>query len=154
MFQRWQHKQDLKMTKHEVKEERKSMEGDPQLKGRRARMMQEIAQQKAQAEVPKADVVVTNPTHYSVALRYDAETMRAPRVVAKGVDHLALHIRHIARTHGVPIVERPPLARGLYFGVDAGREVPAEFYEAVAEVLAFVYRIEQDAQQAADAGAA
>ncbi len=146
IFQKWQHKQDLRMTKHEVKEERRTMEGDPQIKGRRARMMQEIASQRAQVEVPKADVIVTNPTHYSVALRYDSQSMRAPRVVAKGVDHLALRIRHIARTHGVAIVERPPLARGLYFGVDVGREVPAEFYEAIAEVLAFVYRLEQDAR--------
>lgn len=150
IYQQWQHKQDLRMSKHEVKEERRSMEGDPQIKGRRARMMHEIASQRAQAEVPRADVIVTNPTHYSVALRYDSASMRAPRVVAKGVDHLALRIRLIARTHGVAIVERPPLARGLYFGVDVGREVPAEFYEAVAEVLAFVYRVEQDAAQAAN----
>lgn len=154
IYQKWQHKEDLKMTKHEVKEERRTMEGDPHVKGRRARMMQEIALQRAQSEVPKADVIVTNPTHYSVALRYDTESMRAPKVVAKGVDHLALHIRHIARSNGVPIVERPPLARGLYFGVDVGREIPAEFYEAVAEVLAFVYRLESGASAAATTGAA
>lgn len=146
MYQKWQHKQDLRMTKHEVKDERRTMEGDPQIKGRRNRMMQEIALQRAQIEVPKADVIVTNPTHYSVALRYDATKMRAPKVVAKGVDHMALRIRHIARAHGIVIVERPPLARGIYYGVDVGREIPAEFYEAVAEVLAYVYRLEQDAQ--------
>jgi flagellar biosynthesis protein FlhB len=146
MYQQWQHKQDLRMTKHEVKDERRTMEGDPQIKGRRNRMMQEIALQRAQIEVPKADVIVTNPTHYSVALRYDATKMRAPKVVAKGVDHMALRIRHIARAHGIVIVERPPLARGIYYGVDIGREIPAEFYEAVAEVLAYVYRLEQDAQ--------
>ncbi len=154
LYQRWQHKEDLKMTKQEVKDERRSMEGDPQVKGRRFRMMQEIAMQRIRQEVPKADVILTNPTHYSVALRYDDDSMRAPRVVAKGVDHLALRIRELARAHAIVIVERPPLARGLYYHVDVGREIPAQFYEAVAEVLAYVYRVEREASERAMAGAA
>lgn len=143
LYQRWQHTRDLRMTKQEVKEEHKAMDGDPKIKSRRIKMAREIALQRARREVPTADVIVTNPTHYSVAIRYDATTMRAPTVVAKGVDHLAMRIRHLAIINGVPIVERPPLARALYYGVDEGREVPAEFYQAVAEILAYVYRLEQ-----------
>jgi flagellar biosynthetic protein FlhB len=94
-----------------------------------------------QQAVPKADVVVTNPTHFAVALQYDQGKMHAPRVVAKGADMLALRVRQVAAAHGVPIVERPPLARGLYWGVEVGREIDPEFYEAVAEVLAYVYRL-------------
>jgi flagellar biosynthetic protein FlhB len=141
LYQRWQHTQDLKMTRQEVKDERRSVEGDPEVKSRRFRMAREIALQRIQHAVPKADVVVTNPTHFSVALRYDQDRMHAPKVVAKGADLLAFKIRHIARSSGVPIVERPPLARGLYWGVEVGQEIAPEFYEAVAEVLAYVYRI-------------
>lgn len=140
--QRWQHTEDLKMTKHEVKDERKTMDGDPHVRQRRQQMAMDIAMQRVQADVPRADVVVTNPTHYSVAIRYDGATMAAPRVVASGVDMMAFRIRHVAAAHGVPIVERPPLARALYFGVPVGGEVPAQHYEAVAEVLAYVYRLE------------
>lgn len=147
LYQRWQHTQDLRMTRQQVQDERKSMEGDPQIKGRRLRMARQIALQRAGTQVPHATVVVTNPTHFSVAIRYDPDTMRAPRVVAKGVDFLALRIRQIATLHEVPIVERPPLARGLYYGVDEGREIPPEFYQAVAEVLAFVYRAQEQARQ-------
>jgi flagellar biosynthetic protein FlhB len=142
-YQRWQHTRDLRMTKHEVKDERRSMEGDPQLKGRRLRMAREIAMQRINGAVPKADVIITNPTHFSIAIRYEEGTMRAPRVVAKGVDELAMRIRHVARTHRVPIVERPPLARAIYRSVPVGHEIRPEFYEAVAEVLAYVYRLEQ-----------
>lgn len=141
-YQRWQLNQDLRMTKHEVKDERRSSEGDPEVKARRLRLARQIAMQRLQHDVPKADVVVTNPTHYSVALKYDAEKMNAPRVIAKGADYLALKIRYIAAAHGVPIVERPPLARALYHHVKVGREISAEHYEAVAEVLAYVYRLE------------
>jgi flagellar biosynthetic protein FlhB len=141
LFQRWQHTKDLKMTRQEVKEERRSSEGDPEVKARRFRMAREIALQRIQQAVPKADVVVTNPTHFSVALQYDSQTMHAPRVVAKGADFLAFRIRHVAIAGGVPIVERPPLARGLYWGVEVGQEISPEFYEAVAEVLAYVYRL-------------
>lgn len=142
LYQRWQHTEDLKMTRQEVKDERKSTEGDPEVKARRMRIARQIALQRLRSDVPKADVIVTNPTHFAVALKYDPKTMRAPRVVAKGADFLALQIRNIAASHGVPIVERPPLARALYYNVEVGREVPYEQYEAVAEVLAYVYRLE------------
>ncbi len=142
LYQRWQHTEDLKMTRQEVKDERKSTEGDPEVKARRMRIARQIALQRLRTDVPKADVVVTNPTHFAVALRYDGASMRAPKVVAKGADFLALQIRNIAASHGVPIVERPPLARALYYNVEVGREVPHEQYEAVAEVLAYVYRLE------------
>lgn len=145
VYQRWQHTRDLRMTKHDVKEERRSMEGDPEMKARRLRFAQEIAMHRIQRDVPSADVVVANPTHFSVALKYDADEMRAPRVVAKGADHLALRIREVAGAHGVPVVHRPPLARALYWNVDVGREIPAEHYEAVAEVLAYVYRLKAKA---------
>lgn len=143
-YQKWQHTQDLKMTKHEVKDERKSTEGDLETKARRLKMARQIAMQRLGIDVPKADVIVTNPTHYAVALKYDADSgMNAPRVIAKGADFLALRIRYIAAAHGVPIVERPPLARALYRDVKVGREISAEHYEAVAEVLAYVYRLDR-----------
>jgi len=141
-YQVWQHQQDLRMSKQEVKDERKSTEGDPETKARRQRMAREILRQRLRAAVPKADVVVTNPTHYAVAIQYDADTMAAPRVVAKGADHMALQIRLIASGAGVAVVERPALARALYRAVEVGREIPVEWYEAVAEVLAHVYRLE------------
>lgn len=141
-YQKWQVKKDLRMTKHEVKDERKASEGDMETKARRLRMARQVAMQRLQADVPKADVIVTNPTHYSVAIKYDAAAMRAPKVVAKGADYLALKIRYIAAAHAVPIVERPPLARALYAGVDVGAEISSEHYEAVAEVLAYIYRLE------------
>jgi flagellar biosynthetic protein FlhB len=101
--------------------------------------------QRVAAAVPRADVIVTNPTHYSIAIQYDEKTMRAPRVVAKGVDHMAMRIRHLAMIHKVPIVERPPLARALYAGVEVNQEVSSEFYQAIAELLAYVYRLEAKA---------
>jgi len=144
-FQKWQHTRDLRMTKEEVKDERRSMDGDPQVRGQRQRMMRELAMQRINSAVPKADVVVTNPTHFSVAIAYDEATMRAPRVVAKGADHLAFRIRQVAIGHRVPIVERPPLARALYAAVEVGQEISPEYYEAVAELLAYVYRLEKAA---------
>jgi len=141
-YQKWQVKKDLRMTKHEVKDERKASEGDMETKARRLRMARQVAMQRLQTDVPKADVIVTNPTHYSVAIKYDADTMRAPKVVAKGADYLALKIRYIAAAHAVPIVERPPLARALYASVPVGAEISADHYEAVAEVLAYIYRLE------------
>ena len=141
-YQKWQNTQDMKMTKHEVKDERKSTEGDPDVKNRRQRMARQVAMQRLNQDVPKADVIVTNPTHYSVALRYDASEDEAPRVVAKGADYLALRIRQLAASKGVPTVERPPLARGLYHQVPVGGLIDPEFYEAAAEVLAYVYRLE------------
>lgn len=141
-YQRWQHTKDLKMTRQEVKDERRSVEGDPEVKARRFRMARDIAMQRIQQAVPKADVIVTNPTHFSVAIKYDPSSMRAPKVVAKGADLLAFKIRHVGIAAGIPIVERPPLARGLYWSVKVGQEISPEFYEAVAEVLAYVYRIQ------------
>lgn len=144
-FQRWQHTQDLKMTKEEVKDERRSMEGDPEVKGRRLRLARQIAMQRVGMAVPEADVVVTNPTHFSVAIKYDPQSMKAPKVVAKGADFLALRIRQVAAASGVPMVERPPLARALFAGVEVGEEISPEFYQAVAEILAFVYRLDREA---------
>jgi flagellar biosynthetic protein FlhB len=141
MYQRWQYRQDLRMTKQEVREEMKRMEGDPLIREQRRHIQRQMAMRRMSAEVPKADAVITNPTHVAVAVRYDAETMAAPRVVAKGADLLAQRIREIAMEHGVPIVEKPALARALYRAVEVGQEIPVKFYRAVAEVLAFVYRI-------------
>jgi flagellar biosynthetic protein FlhB len=129
-----------RMTKDEVKREAKEDAGSPQIKSRRRAMQRELAKRQTTKEVKAADVVVTNPTHYAVALRYKSQKMRAPRVVAKGVDHMAEQIKAIARENGVPIVENVPLARALHAQVKVGRDVPVELYRAVAEVLAFVYR--------------
>jgi len=140
-YQKWQKHEEMKMSKHEVKEEFKRMEGDPMVKQRRAAVARQLAMQRLKHDVPTADVIVTNPTHYSIALKYDGENMTAPKVVAKGADHMALRIRQIAMMHKIPIVERPPLARGLYRAVEVGQEIPSQFYAAVAEILAYVYRI-------------
>lgn len=141
-YQRWQFTKDLRMTKQEIKEERKDMEGDPEMKGKRMRMAREIALQRVNSAVPQADVIVTNPTHFSIAIRYDQDSMRAPVVVAKGADEIALRIRQVARANDVPIVERPPLARALYYGIEVGHEISPEHYQAVAEILAYVYRLD------------
>lgn len=141
-YQKWQHTQDLKMTKQQIKDELRSMEGDMETKGRRLRLARQMALQRLTQTVPKADVIITNPTHFSVALEYDSAKMAAPKVVAKGADEMAFRIRELAVKHGVPIVEKPPLARALYADVPVGRQVSPEFYEAVAEVLAYVYRLE------------
>jgi flagellar biosynthetic protein FlhB len=140
-YQRWKHNQDMKMTKQQVKDELKQSEGDPDVKRRRVRMQQQVAMQRISAAVPKADVVVTNPEHVSVAIKYDAATMSAPKVIAKGADLLALKIRQIALRHGIPIVERKALARALYRQVAVNQEIPPSFYKAVAEILAYVYRL-------------
>lgn len=141
MYQRWKHLNDLKMTKQQVKDEMRQSEGDPDVKRRRSRIQRQIAMQRISAAVPKADVVVTNPEHISIAIQYDSNSMGAPRVVAKGADFLALRIRQIAMRHGIPIVERKPLARALYKEVGVNQEVPPTFYKAVAEILAYVYRL-------------
>ena len=140
-FQRWQHEKDLRMSKQEVKEDMKRMEGDPLVKQRRTRIARQLALQRIGQAVPKADVVVTNPTHFSVALKYDSKTMTAPKVVAKGADFLAMRIRQIALANGVPLVERKEIAQALYKSVEVGQEVPPQLYNAVAEVLAYVYRL-------------
>ncbi len=140
-YQRWQQEKDLKMTKQEVKEELKRMDGDPVVKRRRRQVQMELAIQRLQSAVPKADVVVTNPTHLAIALAYDPERMNAPRVVAKGADYVALRIRQIAAATHVPIVERRELARAMYDVVHVGQEVPERFYQAIAEILAYVYEL-------------
>lgn len=141
LYQKYKHERDLRMTKEEVKEELKRMEGDPMIKRRRREIQMQIALQRIRAAVPKADVIVTNPTELAIAIQYDAETMAAPRVVAKGADFLAARIREIAIEHGIPIVERKPLARALYAQVEVGQEIPSQFYKAVAEILAYVYEL-------------
>ena len=140
-WQRYKHERDLRMSKHEVKEEMRRMEGDPILKQRRRKMQLAAAMQHIRTTVPTADVVVTNPTELAIAIKYDAHDMSAPRVVAKGADFLAKKIREIAIMSAVPIVERKPLAQALYKTVEVGQEVPEEFYKAIAEVLAYVYKL-------------
>jgi len=141
MYQRWQHNEDLKMTKQEVKDESKDVEGDPQIRSRRLSLQRERARQRMLQAVPKADVVITNPTHVAVALRYETGKMDAPVVVAKGAGFVADKIKQIARHAGVPIIENRSLARGLYKAVKVGQEVPSALYQAAAEVLAYVYRL-------------
>jgi flagellar biosynthetic protein FlhB len=140
-YQLWQHAKDLRMTREEVREEYKESEGSPEVRGRIREAQRALARGRMMQEVPKADVVVTNPTHFAVALRYDDKKMRAPIVVAKGTDLLAARIRELATESGVPLVEAPPLARALYRTVDLGREVPAALYMTVAQVLTYVYQL-------------
>lgn len=140
-YQRYKHERNLKMSKQEIKEEMRSMDGDPLMKRRRREAQMQLAWQRIRKDVPEADVVVTNPTHVAVALKYDTATMNAPRVVAKGKDYLAQRIRQIAVEAGIPIVERKPLARVLYKLAEVGQEIPAHLYKAVAEVLAYVYEL-------------
>jgi len=142
-FQLWQYYSRLRMTKEEVRQENKEQEGDPQIKGRIRQKQREMARRRMMQEVPKADVVVTNPTHYAVALKYDDSVMRAPRVIAKGTDLVAGQIRDIARANGIPLLEAPPLARALWRHTDIDQEVPAALYTAVAEVLAWVFSLRQ-----------
>lgn len=142
-FQLWQYNKKLRMTKEEVRREGKEQEGDPQVKGRIRAMQREMARRRMMAEVPKADVVVTNPTHFSVALRYDASKMAAPVVVAKGRGDLALKIREIARENNVAMLEAPPLARALYAHCELEQAIPATLFTAVAEVMAYVYQLNQ-----------
>ena len=140
-YQRWKHERELRMTKREVKEEMRRMEGDPKIKQRRRQLAMQMAMKSMRRNVPTADVVVTNPTHFAVALKYEQATMHAPRVVAKGADLMAQRVRELAAEHGVPIVERKTLARALYAMCEVGQEVPEEHYKAVAEILAYVYEI-------------
>jgi flagellar biosynthetic protein FlhB len=135
------HKSQLKMSEQEVREEHKESEGNPETKNRRRARQREIAQRQSIRQVPKADFVVVNPTHYAVALRYDESSMGAPRVIAKGVDLVALKIREVARHHEVPLLEAPMLARALYAHAELDEDIPAALYTAVAQVLAYVYRL-------------
>ncbi len=140
LFRRWEYEENLKMSKQEVKEERKQQEGHPLVKSAIRRRQREIAMRRMMAEVPKADVVITNPTHYAVALKYERGKMHAPKVVAKGADSVALKIKEIALESGVPIEENPELARTLYETCDVGDYIPEELYRAVARILAKIYR--------------
>ena len=140
-IQLWQYAKKLKMTREEIREELKQNEGSPEIKGRIRRIQQEMARRRMMEEVPKADVVVTNPTHFAVALRYDEYKMRAPIVVAKGADEVAAKIREIAAAHNVALFEAPPLARALHRHVDLGMEIPRGLYVAVAQVLTYVYQL-------------
>lgn len=142
-FQIWQHKHRLKMTKEEIRKESKEDEGDPFVKARIRSLQREAARQRMMAEVPKADVIVTNPTHYAVALKYQGESMRAPRVVAKGVHLLAQRIREIAEENRVPVLEVPPLARALYHHTELNAEIPETLYTAVAQILAYVFQLKR-----------
>jgi flagellar biosynthetic protein FlhB len=141
LYQRFQYMKSLRMTKQEIKEEYRQQEGDPHVKQRLRQIRMERARKRMMAAVPTADVIVTNPTHYSVALKYDAGDMRAPVVVAKGLDNIALRIREVAKEHDIPLFENPPLAQALYATVDIDQEVPELHYKAVAEVISYVYRL-------------
>jgi flagellar biosynthetic protein FlhB len=140
-WQLFQHNKQLRMTREEIREEMKQSEGSPEVKGRIRSLQRELARRRMMQEVPKADVIVTNPTHYAVALRYDEKRMRAPIVVAKGSDLVAARIREIATEHRVPIFEAPPLARALHRHVEIGGEIPASLYVAVAQVLTYIYQL-------------
>jgi flagellar biosynthetic protein FlhB len=140
-YQRWQYERDLRMSKQEVREELKRFEGDPKIRERRRAIQRRLAMQRMMQRVPKATVVITNPTHLAVAIEYRKDEMEAPVVVAKGAEHLAQRIREIALDHGVPVIERRDLARALYKAVEVGQTIPVELYQAVAEVLAYVYRL-------------
>jgi flagellar biosynthetic protein FlhB len=139
-FQLWQYFEKLKMTKEEVKQEMKEMMGDPHVKGRIRSLQMQSARKRMMSAVPQANVIVTNPTHYAVALSYSAG-MSAPKVVAKGVGAVALKIREIAAEHAVPIMEAPPLARALYKHAELDTQIPSALYNAVAEVLAYIYQL-------------
>ncbi|MEN6460466.1 MAG: flagellar biosynthesis protein FlhB [Syntrophomonas sp.] len=140
IYQWYEYEKSLKMSKYDVKQEFKQVEGDPQVKSRQRQIQREVAMKRMMAEVPKADVVITNPTHFAVALKYDVTSMTAPTIVAKGQDFIAKKIREVAEENRVVIVENPPLARTLYHTLEIGDVVPEELYQAVAEVLAFVYK--------------
>ncbi|NJN51034.1 MAG: flagellar biosynthesis protein FlhB [Gammaproteobacteria bacterium] len=142
-FQIAEFRKQLKMTKQEVRDEMKDSEGRPEVKSRIRRLQQELARRRMLADVPNADVVITNPEHYSVALRYDPEAMSAPVVLAKGADLIALKIREIASAHDVPVLESPPLTRAIYHATEVGGEVPAPLYVAIAQVLAYVYQLQR-----------
>ncbi len=147
-FQLWDYQQRLRMSRHEVREELKETDGRPEVKSRIRQLQQQLARRRMMEQVPKADVVITNPTHFAVALRYDAHRMRAPRVVAKGADFVALAIRRVAEASKVPTFESPILARALYRNVDIGKEIPGGLYVAVAQVLTYIYQMRRLPAQA------
>ena len=140
-YQKWKHLHDLRMSKQEVKDEMKQSEGDPQIKGQIRQKMREGARRRMMQDLPKADVVITNPTHFAVAVKYDKETAEAPYVLAKGADYVAANIKEIAKQNNIEIVENKPLARMLYYNVEIGDQIPPELYQMVAAVLAYVYSV-------------
>lgn len=141
MFQRFDMEKQMRMTKQEVKEEAKSREGDPLIKARIRKIQKEMANKRMMADVPKADVIITNPTHLSIALKYDPEKFAAPMILAMGADHMAKKIRELAKEHEIPIVENKPLARTIYKTLEVGQVIPRELFAAVAEVLAYVFKL-------------
>ncbi len=142
VYQKRKFKNDMKMTKQEVKDEYKDQEGDPQVKGKQKQRMQEASRRRMMQALPQADVVITNPTHYAVAIKYDADIAPAPVLLAKGSDYLALKIKETAKEYGIEIVENKPLARMIYANVEVGAQIPPELYQAVAEILAYVYHLQ------------
>jgi flagellar biosynthetic protein FlhB len=140
-YQVWNHNRQLKMTKQEIKDEMKNSDGSPETKGRIRRAQYEASQRRMMEEVQDSDVVITNPTHYAVALKYDAEAGGAPLLVAKGIDEMALHIRTIAKEHGIEIIASPALARSLYYTAEPGEEIPEQLFAAVAQILAFIFQL-------------
>ncbi len=143
LYQRYQHLKELRMTKQQVKDEHKQSEGDPMIKGRLRQIRAERARKRMMAAVPEADVVITNPTHFAVALKYDQATMEAPKLLAKGVDNVALKIREVAEENEVPSVENPPVARALHASVEIDQEIPPEHYKAVAEIIGYVMNLKR-----------
>ncbi len=143
LYQWYEYEKSLKMTKHEIKEEYKQMEGNPEIKSKIRQKQRQISMRRMLQDVPKADVVITNPTHFAIAIKYDANVSKAPMVIAKGQDYMAQRIKETARENKVEIVENKPLARALYETVEIGQEIPQDLYQAVAEVLAFVYSLKQ-----------
>lgn len=144
LYQKWEFEKSIRMSKQDIKDEYKQMEGDPLIKRRIRQRQRELAKGRMMADVPNADVIITNPTHIAVALQYDQEKMSAPTVTAKGEGHLANKIKELAKEHKIPVMENKPLARALFAQVEVGESVPEDLYRAVAEVLAFVYRLRGD----------
>lgn len=142
-YQRYEYLKSLRMSRQDLRDEFKQTEGDPLVKGRLRQLRMERARRRMMNDVPGADVVVTNPTHYAIALRYDQSAMVAPKVVAKGADKVALRIREVAKEAGVPVVENPPLARSLYVAVDIDQEIPPEYYKAVAELISYIFKLKK-----------
>jgi len=142
-YQTWEHNRQLKMTKQEVKDEFKNSEGSPEIKGRIRRTQYEMSQRRMMQDIPESDVVITNPTHYAIALKYDVASGNAPQLVAKGIDEMAMHIRTIAKEHDVEILQSPALARSLYYSAEVNEDIPEELFAAVAQVLAFVYQLNE-----------
>jgi flagellar biosynthetic protein FlhB len=149
VYQRWQFMKDQRMTKQEVKDEMKDVEGNPLTRSRRMSLQRDRARERMMQAVPNADVVITNPTHLAVALKYDPEQSEAPMVLAKGAGYVAEHIKQVARSASIPIVENKPVAQGLYKLVEVGRTIPTDLYKAVAEILAYVYRLKQGYEEVA-----